>query len=65
LQASVIAYENNKTGFLDLLDSQMRVVDLDLAWMQAVGDFDARLADLEMATGAPSDAVQPAAQEVK
>lgn len=56
LEASVIAYENDKTDFLDLLDSQMNVVDIDLAWVQAVGDFDARLADLELATGAPLDA---------
>jgi outer membrane protein TolC len=51
LQASVIAYENDKTEFLDLLDSQMSVVDIDLAWFAAVADFDARLADLELATG--------------
>lgn len=61
LEASVIAYENDKTDFLDLLDSQMNVVDIDLAWVQAVGDFDARLANLELATGAPLDApVTPA-----
>lgn len=65
LQSSVIAYENNKAGFLDLLDSQMRVIDIDLAWIQAVGDFDARLADLELATGAPLDQLQPATPEVK
>ena len=65
LQASVIAYENNKTGFLDLLDSQMRVIDLDLSWMQAVGEFDARLADLEMVTGAPVDKLQGANQVAK
>ena len=65
LQASVIAYQNNKTAFLDLLDSQMRVIDLDLAWIQAVGEFDARLADLEMVTGAPLDKLQPVNQEVK
>lgn len=53
LQSSVIAYENNKTGFLDLLDSQMRVIDIDLAAAQAVSEFDARLADLEMAVGGP------------
>ncbi|HEV2487189.1 MAG TPA: TolC family protein [Terracidiphilus sp.] len=51
LQSSVIAYENDKTEFLDLLDSQMSVVDIDLAWFAAVADFDARLADLELATG--------------
>lgn len=55
LQASVIAYENDKAEFLDLLDSQMTVVDVDLAWIQAVADFDARLADLELATGFPLD----------
>jgi outer membrane protein, heavy metal efflux system len=53
LEASVVAYENDKTEFLDLLDSQMNVVDIDLAWVQAVADFDARLADLELATGTP------------
>lgn len=65
LQSSVIAYENNKTGFLDLLDSQMRVVDIDLAWAQAVGDFDAQLARLEMAVGSPADTQQQVNPEVK
>lgn len=65
LQSSVIAYENNKTGFLDLLDSQMRVIDIDLAWAQAVGDFDARLADLEMAVGEPVNNLQQHTPEVK
>jgi outer membrane protein TolC len=65
LQSSVIAYENNKAAFLDLLDSQMRVIDIDIAWAQAVGDFDARLADLEMATGTPVDKIQQTGREVK
>jgi outer membrane protein, heavy metal efflux system len=65
LESSVIAYENNKTGFLDLLDSQMRVIDIDLAGAQAVSDFDARLADLEMAIGEPLDKAQQTAPEVK
>jgi outer membrane protein, heavy metal efflux system len=65
LQSSVIAYQNNKTGFLDLLDSQMRVVDIDLAWAQAVGDFDGRLADLEMAVGAPIETLSQSKPEVK
>lgn len=55
LQSSVIAYENDKTSFLDLLDSQMTVINVDLAWLEAVADFDTRLADLELATGAPSN----------
>ena len=65
LQSSVIAYENNKTNFLDLLDSQMTVIDIDLAWLQAVADFDTRLADLELATGAPLNQLQPVTPEVK
>lgn len=65
LQASVIAYENDKTDFLDLLDSQMTVVDVDLAWFQAVADFDTRLADLELATGTSLDQQQQTAPEVK
>jgi cobalt-zinc-cadmium efflux system outer membrane protein len=65
LESSVIAYENNKTEFMDLLDSQMKVIDIDLAWMQMVGEFDARLADLEMATGASLDKLQQANPEVK
>jgi len=65
LQSSVIAYENDKTNFLDLLDSQMTVIDIDLAWVQAVADFDTRLADLELATGTPLDNAQTTTLEVK
>lgn len=53
LHAAVIAYENNQTDFLNLLDSQMQVIDIDVAWLQALADFNSRLADLEMAVGAP------------
>ncbi|HEU5352170.1 MAG TPA: TolC family protein [Terracidiphilus sp.] len=67
LHAAVIAYENNQTDFLNLLDSQMQVVDIDLAWLQALADFNARMADLELAVGAPikvaGPAIAPAAQE--
>lgn len=65
LESSVIAYENDKTDFLDLLDSQMKVIDIDLSWAGAVGDFDSRLADLELAAGGPIEQNEPAATEVK
>ena len=65
LQSSVIAYENDKTGFLDLLDSQMEVINVDLAWLDAVADFDARLANLELATGTALVDSQEPASEVK
>lgn len=55
LHAAVIAYENNQTDFLNLLDSQMQVIDIDLAWLQALADFNTRMADLELAVGAPVD----------
>jgi outer membrane protein, heavy metal efflux system len=43
----------------------MRVVDIDLAWARAVGDFDGRLADLEMAVGAPIETLSQSKPEVK
>jgi outer membrane protein, heavy metal efflux system len=61
LHAAVIAYENNQTDFLNLLDSQMAVVDIQLAAIQAMGDFSMRMSDLELAVGAPIDPTQPAA----
>jgi hypothetical protein len=61
----VIAYENDKTDLLNLLDSQMTVIDIDLSWLQAVADFDARLADLELATGTSLDQSDTHATEVK
>jgi outer membrane protein TolC len=66
LHAAVIAYENNQTDFLNLLDSQMQVIDLDLAWLQALADFNTRVADLELAVGAPIDLTDtPSTQEQK
>jgi outer membrane protein TolC len=65
LESSVIAYENDKTSFLNLLDSQMTVINVDLAWLDAVADFDTRLADLELATGAPLEPSSMPATEVK
>ena len=63
LHAAVIAYENNQTDLLDLLDSQMAVIDVDLAWFQSMGEFAASMSDLELAVGAPIGATtqQPTA----
>jgi cobalt-zinc-cadmium efflux system outer membrane protein len=51
LRSTVIAYENDRTDFLNLLDSQTAVVDIDLAYFQALADFETRFADLELAVG--------------
>jgi outer membrane protein TolC len=64
LHSTVIAYENDRTEFLDLLDSQMTVIDLDLAYFQAMADFEARLSKLELAVGAPVDEAQGLSPEV-
>jgi outer membrane protein TolC len=64
LHSTVIAYENDRTEFLDLLDGQMTVIDLDLAYFQAVADFESRLSDLELAVGVPIDEVQKRSPEV-
>lgn len=53
LHAAVVAYENDQASFLDLLDSQMTVIDVDLAAVDARADFNTKMADLEMAVGAP------------
>ncbi|MGE5204590.1 MAG: TolC family protein, partial [Chlamydiota bacterium] len=42
LRSTVIAYENDRTDFLNLLDSQTTVVDIDLAYFQALADFENR-----------------------
>lgn len=53
LRSAVIAYENDRTDFLNLLDSQTSVVDIDLAYFQALADFETQFADLELAAGTP------------
>lgn len=52
LHSAVIAYTNDRIDFLNLLDSQITVVDIDLDYFQAMTDFEARIADLELAVGA-------------
>ncbi len=65
LQASLIAYANNKADFLELLDSQMTLIDIDLKWLQSSEEFSKRLADLELAVGAPIAHTETPAAEVK
>lgn len=53
LRSTVIAYENDRTDFLSLLDSQTSVVDVDLAYFQTLADFETQFAQLELAVGTP------------
>jgi outer membrane protein TolC len=66
LHGAVIAYENDQITFMELLDSQMAVVDVDSAWIDALGEFAKKMADLEMAVGAPlENEAEGAAEESK
>ena len=53
LRSTVIAYENDRTDFLNLLDSQNAMLEVETSYVRAAGDFEARLAELELAVGAP------------
>ena len=51
LKASTIGYEADKVDFLNLLDSQKVLQDLQLDRYRVLADFEQRLADLEKAVG--------------
>jgi cobalt-zinc-cadmium efflux system outer membrane protein len=60
LRSTAIAYENDRTDLLNLLDSQTSVVDIDLAYFEALADFEIQFADLELAVGTPISRTNPA-----
>ena len=53
LRSTVIAYENDRTDVLNLLDSQNTTLDVDYAYFRALADFEAQMSELELAVGAP------------
>jgi outer membrane protein TolC len=53
LRSTVIAYENDRTDVLNLLDSQNTTLDVDYAYFRSLADFEQRMAELELAVGAP------------
>ena len=59
LRSTVIAYENDRTDLLNLLDSQTSVVDIDLAYFQALADFETEFSVLELAVGTPVSRMNP------
>lgn len=62
LKAAVAAYRNDRTDFLNLLDSQNAALDVEYAYFRALSEFEERRADLERAVGAPLPARAPAAE---
>lgn len=53
LEATVAAYQTDRTDYLNLLDSQNTTLDLELDYIRAVSDLETRLAELERAVGTP------------
>lgn len=47
------AYQSDRTDFLNLLEAENAWLDIDLAYYNALADFDQRFVELELAVGAP------------
>jgi cobalt-zinc-cadmium efflux system outer membrane protein len=52
-KAATAAYQTDQTDFLNLLDAQKTMLDVEYAYYRALADFDVRVAELELAIGAP------------
>jgi outer membrane protein TolC len=64
-KASSAAYQNNRSDFLNLIDSQNLLLDIQTAYYKAAAEGDAGLAQLERAVGAPlSELQRPAAEPI-
>ena len=53
LKAAAAAYQHDRSDFLNLIDSQNMMLDVQSSYFRARSEFDARLAELERAVGAP------------
>lgn len=65
LTSATVAYQHDRTDFLNLIDSQNMLLDVETSYFTAAADFDSRIAELESAIGAPlpaSPAVTPVAE---
>jgi outer membrane protein TolC len=63
LKSASAAYQHDRADFLNLIDSQNMLLDVETSYFTAAADFDARIAELESAIGAPLPA-SPAAAAV-
>jgi cobalt-zinc-cadmium efflux system outer membrane protein len=60
LKSASAAYQHDRTDFLNLIDSQNMLLDVETSYYKAAATFDARVAELERAIGAPIPAATPA-----
>jgi outer membrane protein, heavy metal efflux system len=61
LKSASAAYEHDRTDFLNLIDSQNMLLDVETSYFKAAANLDSRIAELERAIGAPLPALSPAA----
>lgn len=60
LKSASAAYQHDRTDFLNLVDSQNMLLDVETSYFKAAANFDARIAELERAIGAPLPAASAA-----
>jgi outer membrane protein, heavy metal efflux system len=53
LKSAAAAYQNDRTDFLNLVDSQNLLLDVESSYFKAAANFDTRISELERAIGAP------------
>ncbi len=59
-QSASVAYQHDRTDFLNLIDSQNMLLEIETSYFKAAANFDERIAELERAIGAPLPAAAPA-----
>jgi outer membrane protein TolC len=64
LRSASAAYQTDQTDFLNLIDSQNTVLDVEYSYYRALSDFDGRIADLERAIGTSLERAPVARLEV-
>ncbi len=52
LKSAAAAYQHDRTDFLNLIDSQNMLLDVESSYFKAAANFDTRIAELERAIGA-------------
>lgn len=60
LKSASAAYQHDRTDFLNLIDSQNMLLDVQTSYFKAAANLDQRIAELERAIGAPIPAGAPA-----
>ena len=65
LKAAAAAYQHDRTDFLNLVDSQNMLLDVENSYFKSTANFDARIADLERAIGASLPAASAATPVVE